>query len=142
VTASSLRALSAVAAAAALVVVIGDLALAWSRHHDPATRQAIAFDHGVAAAVVLALALAAGRIALALDGELDHPLADAVAIAGCIAVLGDMAAVWRDRGMSLDTLGALALHLSAVAAVFALRLLVVRVEGPRRRAHRPPIGTR
>jgi hypothetical protein len=89
----------------------------------------LAFQHGIAMAVILAAVLAASRYALALQRGEGWPIADAVAIAGTIGVLGHLAAVWRDGSNPMRRLDVTVTH--AVALV-----------GGRRpdHAHPPPRG--
>src|SRR5712691_12049356 len=96
--ARSLRTYAAVAAVPAALVVIAHLAYVWHAHPADADRRASAFDHGIALAALLAGVLAAGRLALRIEGRARHVWADIIGIAGGIAVLAHLAAAWRDEG--------------------------------------------
>ncbi len=125
-----MRLVAATAAVPAAGVVIGHLAWAWHQNGDVAQRQSLAFDHGVALAVILALVLAAGRIAAALERG-GHPVADCLAVAGVIAVLAHLAATWRDEGMDVTSVRVVLEHLAALALVALATVLVRRLERAR-----------
>ena len=85
--ANSLRTLASVAAFCAALVVLAHLALVWGGASDFQERRRIAFDHGAALAIVLALTLWAGRVARWMERGTGRPIADAIAISGSIRVL-------------------------------------------------------
>jgi hypothetical protein len=129
--ATTLRSATAAAAVPAALVVVLHLAWSWHEHTSSAERQSIAFSHGVALAAILGLALIAARVALALERRSDHPLADALAVAGAIAVLSHLAAVWKDEG-GIDSRSAALEHVAALAVVALATTLVRRLERARR----------
>jgi hypothetical protein len=123
VNARAVRSFAAVAVLVAALVVIGHLVVAWNGEPDPLERREIAFWHGAGLAALLVAALVAGRLALWLEGRTTSAVADAIGVAGTIAVLGHMARVWVDAGL-LDTLPTVAAHLAALAGILALSLAV------------------
>ena len=130
--ASSLRTLSAVFCIPAALVVLGDLALRWRDTTLVAERQDVAFTHGIALAIVLAAALACGRVALHLENGTGAPFADIAAIAGSVAVLADLARVWRDSSDPLRRFSVTLSHALALAAVAGVAMLIARAERRRR----------
>jgi multisubunit Na+/H+ antiporter MnhB subunit len=126
--ARQLRSGAAAAAVAAVLVVIAHLAWAWHRHPDSFQRQTLAFHHGIALAIILALVLIAARLAVALEDRGGHPLSDSIGVAGVIAVLAHLAATWRDDGMDVTRALTVVEHVLALLAVAALCLLARRVE--------------
>jgi hypothetical protein len=132
VDARTLRTYATVAAVPAAAVIVGHLAWEWHAHPASADRQASAFDHGLALAVVLAAALSAGRIALWLEGRTRHVWADTVAVAGAVAVLAHLAIGWRDEGVT--DVGVAAVHAFALGAVAVVANLVRALEDRRRPA--------
>jgi hypothetical protein len=128
VRASSIRTYGAVATAAAALVVVAHLAYVWHGHADPEVRRSLAFAHGLALAAILGVALALGRLALRSDGEPVHPVSDVLAIAGVIAVLAHMAAVWRDDADPLHRAAQVTDHFAALVVVTAVVLLTRRLE--------------
>lgn len=129
---SSLRTLSAIGCIPAALVVVADLAWRWRDATDFVARRDIAFSHGIALAIVLAAALICSRIALHLETGKGAPFADSLAIVGSVAVLADLARVWRDSSDPLRRFSVTATHIAALAVVAAIALLVARRE--RRRA--------
>jgi len=134
VDARSLRTYATAAAVPAALVILGHLAWAWHAHPASADRQSEAFDHGVALAVILAAVLAAGRIALWLEGRIRHVWADTAAVAGAIAILAHLASAWRDQGVG--DLGVAFVH-AALLGALAVTVNVIRAFEERRddRAH-------
>jgi hypothetical protein len=129
VTADQIRTLAAAAAIPAIAVVLAHLAWDWNGTASAFDRRETTFTHGVALAAILGGVLAAGRFALAREpGETRTPVSDAVAAAGTIAVLAHMAWVWKDEGMTADTVGRLVLHGAVLAAIFAATRLAGRRE--------------
>lgn len=120
-TPASLRTMSAVGAACAGLVVLAHLALVWNGADGFEERRRIAFDHGVALAVILAVTLWLARVARWMEHTGGSPIGDAIAISGSIAVLLDLAWVWRD-GMS-DALQVTVEHLAALGVVAVLAIL-------------------
>jgi hypothetical protein len=115
VDARSLRTHATAAAVPAALVILGHLAWVWHAHPASADRQAEAFDHGVALALILAAVLSAGRIALWLEGRARHVWADTAAVVGAIAILAHLAAAWRDEGVG--DLGVAFVHAAALGAL-------------------------
>jgi hypothetical protein len=126
------RTLSAVFCIPAALVVIGDLALRWRETTVISERQDIAFSHGIALAIVLAAALISSRVALHLETGGGAPFADAAAIIGSVAVLADLARVWRDSSDPLRRFSVTVIHTLALAAVAGVALLIARAERRRR----------
>jgi hypothetical protein len=136
-TPSSIRTMAAAAALPAALVVLIHLAVVWNGADGFAERRHIAFAHGIALAAVLGLALAAGRFALKLERGRGTPVADAIAIAGSLVVLGHLAWVWRD-GLVPDKEIAVTLgHLLALAGVVAAAMIVRAMENDEP-FHAPP----
>lgn len=125
-TPASLRTMSAVGAACAGLVVLGHLASVWNGADGFEERRRIAFDHGIALAVILAVTLWLGRVARWMEHAGGSPIGDAVAISGSIAVLLDLAWVWRD-GMS-DALQVTVEHVAALMVVAVLSVLGSRLD--------------
>src|SRR6476659_2713273 len=121
---ASLRTMTATGAACA---VLAHLALVWNGADGFEERRRIAFDHGIALAVILGVTLWLGRVARWLADGSCSPIGDAIAISGSIAVLLDLAWVWRD-GMS-DALQVTAEHVAALAVVAILALLGAQLDG-------------
>jgi hypothetical protein len=145
VTAASVRTTTAAAAVPAALVVLGHLALDWNGADGYAARRTLAFQHGIALAVVLAAVLAAARFASALERQSGEPIADSVGIAGTVAVLGHLAWVWRDSSDMLARLDVTVTHILALIAVLGITLAVRRWERQRvssssNRLNRGPIG--
>ena len=133
--ARSLRTYATAAAVPAALVILGHLAWAWHAHPASADRQSEAFDHGVALALILAAVLAAGRIALWLEGRIRHVWADTAAVAGAIAILAHLASAWRDKGVG--DIGTAFVH-AALLGALAVTVNVIRAFEERRedrRAH-------
>jgi hypothetical protein len=133
VTPSQVRSCSAVAGIPAALVVVGHLALVWNDTHGITAHQRLAFNHGIALAVVLAALLICSRIAMHLESGEGAPIADSVAIVGAVAVLAHLARVWRDGSNPLHRFGLTAEHILALFAVAALTLLIGRIERAGRR---------
>lgn len=127
--ARSLRTFATAAAVPAALVILGHLAWVWHAHPASADRQAKAFDHGVALALVLAATLSAGRIALWKEGRARHVWADTAAVVGAIAILAHLASAWRDEGVG--DLGVAFVHAAALGAL-AVTVNVVRAFEDRR----------
>ena len=123
---ASLRTMTATGAACAGLVVLAHLALVWNGADGFEERRRIAFDHGIALAVILAVTLWLGRVGRWLADGSCSPIGDAIAISGSIAVLLDLAWVWRD-GMS-DALQVTAEHVAALAVVAILALLGAQLD--------------
>jgi hypothetical protein len=128
VEASALRAYSVAAGIPAALVVLGHLALEWNGADGFEARRTLAFQHGIALAAVLALLIAAGRVALYLEGRAHWPVSDALATAGTMAVLAHLAWVWRDSSDPMRQFGVTVTHILALAAVWAITLLARRLE--------------
>jgi hypothetical protein len=129
VDARSLRTFATAAAVPAALVILGHLAWVWHAHPASADRQAKAFDHGVALALVLAATLSAGRIALWKEGRARHVWADTAAVVGAIAILAHLASAWRDEGVG--DLGVAFVHAAALGAL-VVTVNVVRAFEDRR----------
>jgi hypothetical protein len=129
VDARSLRTYATAAAVPAAVVILGHLAWAWHAHPASADRRAAAFDHGLAIAAILAATLAAGRVALWMEGRARYPWADALAVIGAIAVLAHLAMAWRDEGVG--DVSVAVVHAIALGALAVLTNLVRAFEEPR-----------
>jgi hypothetical protein len=139
VDASTVRTYGAIACIPAALVVLADLALKWHDAGDYVARRDLAFSHGIALAVVLGAALICSRVALALETREGAPFADAVGILGAVAVLADLARVWRDSSDPLRRFSVTATHILAMAVVAAATMLIARAER-RRRAFRRDSG--
>ncbi len=134
-TAEGIRTNTAVAGVAAALVIVAHLAWKWGATHGISAKQSLAFNHGIALAVVLGLVLIGSRIALYREpGSATTPVADAVAIFGTIAVLANLARVWRDNSTNLRDFYITAGHIAAFLAVWGITVLVRRIER-RRRIH-------
>jgi hypothetical protein len=133
VTPSQVRSYAAVAGIPATLVVAGHLALVWNDSSGIPAHQRLAFDHGIALAVVLAALLICSRIALHLESGDGAPIADSVAVVGAVAVLAHLARVWRDGSDPLQRFGVTAEHIAALLAVAAVTLLIGRFERAGRR---------
>lgn len=127
--ARSLRTYATAAAVPAAVVILGHLAWAWHAHPTSADRRAAAFDHGLAIAAILAATLAAGRVALWMEGRARYPWADGLAVIGAIAVLAHLAMAWRDEGVG--DVSVAVVHAIALGALAVLTNLVRAFEEPR-----------
>ncbi len=130
-SAGTVRTSTAAAAVPAALVVLLHLALRWNGAADFEARRTLAFQHGIAMAVILAAVLAASRYALALQRGEGWPIADAVAIAGTIGVLGHLAAVWRDGSNPMRRLDVTVTHAVAVVVVAGLTMLIRHLEETR-----------
>ena len=124
---ASLRTMTATGAACAGLVVLAPPGLVWNGADGFEERRRIAFDHGIALAVILAVTLWLGRVARWLEDGSCSPIGDAIAISGSIAVLLDLAWVWRD-GMS-DALQVTVEHVGGARRRRALALLGARLDG-------------
>ena len=130
--ARSLRTYATAAAVPAALVILGHLAWAWHAHPASADRQSAAFDHGLAVAAILAGTLAAGRVALWMEGRTRYVWADALAVIGAIAVLAHLAVAWRDEGVG--DVGVAVVHAAALGALAVVVNIVRAFEEPRRNA--------
>ncbi|HEY0387143.1 MAG TPA: hypothetical protein VGC71_01765 [Gaiellales bacterium] len=137
-TAASLRTSTAAAAVPAAAVVLGHLAVEWNREDGFAARRDLAFSHGVALAVLLCALLIASRVAMHLESGAGAPLADTVAVIGTVAVLADMARLWRDGSNPLYRFGLTASHVGALVVVAVASIAVARAEARRARSNPPP----
>jgi hypothetical protein len=137
-TASSLRTYSAAACVPAALVVLGDLARRWNGADGFTGRRDLAFSHGVALAVVLTAVLIASRVAMHLETGAGTPIADSIGLIGSVAVLADLARVWRDGSNPLHGLTVTASHVGALLLVALVTLAVARVETGRRRPNQAP----
>ncbi len=137
-TAASLRTYTAAAAVPAALVVLAHLAVEWNGANGFTARRDLAFSHGVALAVLLAAMLIASRFAMHLETGAGAPLADTVAVIGTVAVLADMARLWRDGSNPLYRFGLTASHIAALAVVAAVSLAVARAEAGRRTSNAAP----
>jgi hypothetical protein len=129
---------AAAAATPAALVVLAHLAFEWNRADGLAARQDLAFSHGVALAAVLAGALIASRVAMHLETGSGAPLADAVAVVGTVAVLADMARLWRDGSNPLYRFGLTASHIAALVAIGLVSVAIARWEARRSRTNAAP----
>ena len=128
-TAEGIRINTAVAGIAATLVILAHMAWKWSSASGIDAKRSLAFDHGIALAVVLGLILIASRIALYREpNPANTPVADAVAIIGAIAVLANLARVWRDNSTNLRDFYLTAGHITAFLVVWGLTAAVRRVE--------------
>ena len=130
--ARSLRTYTAVAAVPAALVILGHLAWVWNQHPSSSDRQAAAFDHGLAVAAILAATLAAGRIALWMEGRARYPWADALAVIGAITILGHLAVAWRDEGVG--DVSVAVVHAAALGALAVVVNIARAFEEPRAKA--------
>ena len=135
-TAGSLRTYSTAAAIPACLIVLGHLAVEWNGANGFGARRDLAFSHGVALAIVLAVLLAASRFALRIERGDGAPLADTAAIAGTVAVLANLARVWRDNSNPLDRVQVTAGHIAALLVVAGAVQALARWE--RTRSNRIP----
>jgi hypothetical protein len=129
VDARSLRTYATAAALPAAVVILGHLAWAWHAHPASADRRSAAFDHGLAIAAILAATLAAGRIALWMEGRARYLWADAVGVVGTIAILAHLAVAWRDDGVG--DVGVAVVHAVALGALAVGVNLIRAFEHPK-----------
>lgn len=127
-TSSSVRTYSAVAGVPAALMVTAHLALVWGDSSGIDAHRRLAFNHGIALAVVLAALLICSRIALHLETGAGAPIADSLAIVGSVAVLAHLARVWRDGSNPLHRFGLTAEHIGAMIAVVLVTLAVARLE--------------
>jgi hypothetical protein len=132
VDARSLRTYATAAAVPAALVILGHLAWAWHAHPASVDRQSAAFDHGLAVAAILAGTLAAGRVALWMEGRTRYVWADALAVIGAIAVLAHLAVAWRDEGVG--DVGVAVVHAATLGALAVVVNIVRAFEEPRRNA--------
>jgi hypothetical protein len=129
VDASALRTYAVAAGIPATLVVLAHLALEWNGAGGYEARRTLAFQHGIALAAILALLLAAGRLALYLEGRARWPISDAIAISGTVTVLAHLAWVWRDSSDPMRQFGVTAAHVLALGAVWGATMLARRIEG-------------
>jgi phosphoribosylformylglycinamidine (FGAM) synthase-like enzyme len=133
VTAEGIRTNTAVAGIAAALVILAHLAWKWGSTNGVDAKRTLAFDHGIALAIVLGLVLIAGRVALYREPNPQNtPIADAVAIIGTIAVLANLARVWRDNSTNLRDFYVTAGHIAAFFVVWGVTAAVRRIERHRR----------
>lgn len=124
-TAEGIRTNTAVAGIAATLVILAHLAWKWRSTQGIDAQRSLAFDHGIALAVVLGLVLIAARIALYREPSPQNtPIADAVAIIGAIAVLANLAHVWRDNSTNIRDFYVTAGHIAAFIAVWGVTAAV------------------
>jgi hypothetical protein len=71
-------------------------------------------------------------VALHIETGAGAPVADAVAIIGSVAVLANLARVWRDGSNPLHRFGITVAHITALLLVAAASNLVARREQRRR----------
>ena len=133
-TAASLRTYTAAAAVPAALVVLAHLAADWNGAGGYVARRDLAFSHGVALAALLAAVLIASRVAMHLESGAGAPIADAVAVVGIVAVLADMARLWRDGSNPLFRFGLTASHIAAIVVVGLVSVAIARWETRRRGA--------
>ena len=132
-TAHAIRTNTAIAGIAAALVIGADLWWRWGSEHTIDDKRSLAFNHGIALAIVLGLVLIAGRIALYREPNPGNtPVADAVAIVGTIIVLANLARVWRDNSTNIRDFYVTAGHIAAFLAVWGITVLVRRAEKRRR----------
>jgi len=112
--------------------VLLHLALDWNGADGITGRRDLAFSHGVALAVVLAAVLISSRVALHIETGAGAPVADAVAIIGSVAVLANLARVWRDGSDPLHRFSITVAHITALLVVALVSNLVARREQRRR----------
>ena len=129
---SSVRTYSAIAGIPAALVVLLHLALVWGDSSGVEAHRHLAFNHGIALAAVLAALLICSRVALHLETGSGAPFADSVAIVGSVIVLAHLARVWRDGSDPLRRFGLTLEHISALAAVALVALLIAHHEAGRR----------
>ena len=128
-TAESIRTSTAIAGVAAVLVILAHLAWKWGGTHGVDARQSLAFNHGIALAIVLGMVLIGSRIALYREPSSGNtPVADAVAIIGTIAVLANLARVWRDNSTNLRDFYITAGHIAAFVAVWGITVAVRQAE--------------
>ena len=123
---------SAVAGIPAALVVLAHLALVWGDASGIDAHRHLAFNHGIALAVVLAALLICSRVALHLESGSGAPVADSVAIVGSVIVLAHLARVWRDGSNPLHRFGLTFEHIAALAAVALVTLAIAHHETSRR----------
>jgi hypothetical protein len=73
-----------------------------------------------------------------LESGAGAPLADTVAVIGTVAVLADMARLWRDGSNPLYRFGLTASHVGALVVVAVASIAVARAEARRARSNPPP----
>ncbi len=135
--ASTVRTYTAAAAVPAVLVVIAHLAYVWQQHPASADRQSAAFAHGVGLAAILAAVLAAGRVALWLDGETRRVWPGVIGVVATIAVLAHLADDWSAGSAAVRSVHILLVHAALLAAIAATAWAAGRLEtsrGPRRPA--------
>jgi phosphate/sulfate permease len=138
VTAAGLRTYTAAAGVPAALVVLAHLAYEWNRADGLTARRDLAFSHGVALAAVLAAVLIASRFALHLETGAGAPLADTVAVVGSVAVLADMARLWRDGSNPLYRFSLTASHMAALLVIGLISFAIARRETRRAGSNASP----
>ena len=129
--ASTVRTYAAAAAVPAVLVVIAHLAYVWQQHPASSDRQSAAFAHGVGLAAILAAVLAAGRVALWLDGETRHVWPGVIGIVATIAVLAHLADDWSAGSEAVRNGSILLAHAALLVAIAAAAWIAGRLEAPR-----------
>jgi hypothetical protein len=132
--ASTVRTCAAAAAVPATLVVIGHLAYVWEKHPSSSYRQTSAFSHGIGLAAILAVVLAAGRIAQWLDGDTPHVWAGIFGAAATIAVLAHLADDWRPGGAAVSSVHTLVVHFALLALIYVAVRVISRLEDAHARA--------
>ncbi len=131
--ASTVRTYAAAAAVPAVLVVIAHLAYVWQQHPASSDRQSAAFAHGVGLAAILAAVLAAGRVALWLDGDTRYVWPGVIGIVATIAVLAHLADDWSAGSAAVRSVHILLVHGALLAAIATAAWAAGRLE----RAHAP-----
>ena len=137
-TAASVRTYTFAAGLPAALIITAHLVVEWNGANGFAARRTLAFHHGVALVVVLAAVLAASRFAEHMETGEGAPLADSIAIAGTVAVLANLADVWRDGSNPLYRFTLTGEHIAALVALALVTLAVGRWERGRRRTNPAP----
>jgi hypothetical protein len=129
--ASTVRTYAAAAAVPAVLVVIAHLAYVWQQHPASSDRQSAAFAHGVGLAAILAAVLAAGRVALWLDGDTRQVWPGVIGIVATIAVLAHLADDWSAGSAAVRSVHILLAHAALLAAIGAAAWAAGRLESAR-----------
>jgi hypothetical protein len=132
--ASTVRTYAAAAAVPAMIVILAHLAYAWEQHPSSADRQSTAFAHGIGLAAILAVVLAAGRVAQWLEGGSARLWPGVLGVVGTIAVLAHLADDWSAGSAAVRSVRILLEHLAALALVALAAWIAGRLEA---RAPRP-----
>src|SRR5436190_10514845 len=126
--ASDVRSAPAAARVPAMIVGLAHLAYGWQQHPSSADRQTAAFGHGIGLAVILAAALAAGRVAQYLEGASSRLWPGVIGVVGTIAVLAHLADDWSAGSAAVRSPRILLEHLALLALVALAAWIAGRFE--------------